>query len=263
VHRWGEGNTACLFIHGFGDGAFVWSDLAGRLPRHFSAFAVDLSGHGYSSRSPTGEYFTHLHVADVRATLERLQLSRVILVGHSLGGEIAMRIAMAAPHCVQGLVIVDFGPETKRSIGRRVVHDLSVSMRRYSTADEYLEQLVRLRPLACRELLRHCANEALEGCTEEGFRLRIDPAIYSLAHIPSNNPKLGWEQLPHISCPTLILRGAGSSVLSRATAEKMTALIPQATLREIARSGHSIMLENPSAFRECVVSFLEQIAQAS
>lgn len=261
VHRWGEGNTPCLLIHGFGDGAYVWSDLGRRLPARFTAFAVDLSGHGYSQRSPTGEYFTHLHVADVTATLERLQLPRVILIGHSLGGEIAMRIALASAERVAGLIVVDFGPETKRSIGVRMVRDLSGSMRRYATADEYFEQLVRSRPLASRELLRHCANEALESDPATGFRLRVDPAIYSLAHIPSKNPKLEWEQLPRIGCPTLILRGAGSSVLSRAGAERMAELMPRASFRQVERSGHSIMLDNPREFRDCVVAFLEQIAE--
>lgn len=260
VHRWGTGGVPCVLIHGFGDGAYVWSDYARNLPTGYRAIAVDLRGHGHSPPSPDGLYFTHRHATDVIEMLDRLGLDRVVLIGHSLGADIALRIAIAEPERVSALVVVDFAPESSRT-GLHVIHNLAQSVREYASAEEYLRWLVRIRPMASIELLKHCAAEALDGSAETGYRLRIDPKIFSLAHAPSNNASLDWALLSRIACPALLLRGANSSVLSRAAAEKMAAALPDAVLHEIGNCGHAVMLENPVAFRDHVNRFLSQMGE--
>ncbi len=259
VHRSGSGGTPCVLIHGLGDGAYVWTDFVRHLPADYQALAVDLRGHGYSPRSAGGQYFTHQHVADVTATLDRLGLERPVLIGHSLGGDVAMRIAIAQPQRIAALVIVDFGPESGPS-GMRVIHNLKHSMREYATVQEYLRWLTRTRPMISAELLEHCAVESLEGSAEGGFRLRVDPAIF-WANAPHRNPKIEWAALASIACPTLLLRGAASAVLPKAVAEKMAAAVPDCTLLEVSKSGHAIMLENPGAFRQCVCDFLNRLRE--
>ncbi len=249
-----------MLIHGLGDGAYIWADFARHLPADYRAFAVDLRGHGYSPRSADGLYFTDRHVADLIDTLDRLGLDRVVLIGHSLGAEIALRLAIARPERVAALVAVDFAPESNPT-GLRVIHNLVNSVRLYATIDEYLQWLARTRPMASMEMLRYCAAESLEGSADQGFRLRIDPQILSLAHAPSSNASLEWTLLARVACPTLILRGSSSAVLSKAAAERMAATLPHCTLQEITRSGHAIMLENPAGFREHVAAFLREVRE--
>src|SRR5215471_21206345 len=100
IHRWGEGSVPCVLIHGLGDGAYVWMDLLRNLPAGYEAFAVDLRGHGNSPRSADGQYLVSQHTADVIQALDSLRIDRAVLIGHSLGGEIAARIAIARPERV-------------------------------------------------------------------------------------------------------------------------------------------------------------------
>ena len=258
VHQGGTGNTPCVLIHGYADGAYVWVDLLRNLPADYRAFAVDLRGHGYSPRSADGQYLTHQHVGDVIETLDLLGFDRLVVIGHSMGGDVAIRVALAQPHRVAALVIVDFGLESSPA-GKLVMKNLWHSLRVYATTDEYLQSLTRTRPLVCLELLKYCAAEALEGSVETGFKLRLDPRFFSSVNDPRQNVRVQWETLARIACPTLLLRGASSSVLSRAVASRMAASIPNCTLREIKGAGHTPMLENPCEFRQEVSQFLSEV----
>jgi pimeloyl-ACP methyl ester carboxylesterase len=260
VHQWGTASRPCMLIHGFGEGAYVWVDFVRNLPPGYRAYAVDLRGHGSSPRSPDGLYPRQRHVSDVIETLDTLRLNRLVLIGHSLGGDIATRIALAQPNRVAALVIVDLGLELRDTAARRMNGNLWHSMHAvYSGPEEYLRELMRARPLASIDLLRHCAAEALQGSPETGFRSRLDWRIVSPANNPRNDSQLSWDMLAQIACPTLLLRGASSSVLPRIVAEKMAGAIPGCALREIRNAGHAPMLENPQEFRELVGQFMSTV----
>ena len=260
VHQTADGGSSpCVLIHGFGEGAYVWTDLVRHLPPDYRAFAVDLRGHGYSPRSADGQYLVRLHMADVVETLDRLALERVVLIGHSMGGDIAMRIAIAQPARVAALVIVDVGIEPRHEVVFSTNLALYRSLRAYPSIDEYLATLVRKRPLAPLDLLRHCATEALEGTPESGFRLRLDPKFFTPANHPRNDTRLDWDMYARIACPTLLVRGAVSAVLPKSVAARLAAAIPGCSLHEIQGAGHTPMLENPAAFRAEVNGFLDGI----
>jgi len=246
-----------MLIHGLGEGAYIWTDLARHLPSDYSAFAVDLRGHGRSPRSADGRYVVDHYVADVVAALDSLGLERVILIGHSLGGDVVTRIATEHSERIAALVVVDCGMESGEP-GRRMVLNLWYSLRVYATAEEYLQWLTRLRPLVSPELLKHCVAEALKGSEETGFTLRVDPAVFLRPNHPRKDNR-DWAILPRIKCPTLILRGANSAVLPKAVAIRMATTVPNCSLQEIEKAGHAVMLENPSAFREQVFKFLLQV----
>jgi pimeloyl-ACP methyl ester carboxylesterase len=98
-------NTVLLFIHGMGSGVPAWEKNIKELRKHFRCIALDLPGHGYSSR---GDFpFTiSFYCSVVLAFIENLALSSVTLVGHSLGGQISLMTGIKAPHVVERLVLV-------------------------------------------------------------------------------------------------------------------------------------------------------------
>src|ERR1700743_3781448 len=106
---WGKGSTACVLIHGFGEGAYVWKPIAPNLAARIQVIAFDLKGHGDSEWDPHGRYLLKDHVADLEKILNFLNIRRVILVGHSMGGQIAIQYASTNHSRVHALVIVDFG----------------------------------------------------------------------------------------------------------------------------------------------------------
>ena len=129
VKQWSTGTEACILIHGFGEGGYIWDNFAPSIAKLFQTLAVDLRGHGDSSWHPRGEYDVEGHVADVIQVIDALRIKRFVLIGHSLGGEIALRIAAVRPESVRGLVIVDFGPDLNPEVTDRVVTDFNDSIR--------------------------------------------------------------------------------------------------------------------------------------
>lgn len=258
VDRQGGGEQACVLVHGIGEGAYVWSDFVANLPPRFSSFAVDLRGHG---RSPwSTQYSFDQHCADLTATIASLHTGPCILIGHSIGGAVATQVAVALRDRIAALVVVDFGPDPRRSVGKSVLRNFRNSQKEYATAEEYVEELSRRCPLASTDMVRRWAGEALEVGTGGGLRVRVDPAAFfwRKGRIESD---LKWDLLRRVACPTLIVRGAGSAVLPKQIAERMLNEIPDCHLRTIQKAGHTVMLDNPVEFRQAVIGFIEQLRE--
>eukprot|EP00760_Papus_ankaliazontas_P010094 PhM_4_TR14198/c0_g1_i2/m.27955/K13617/PPME1; protein phosphatase methylesterase 1 len=95
-----------VLIHGAGMSAYSWSPCVEYLMVHFNVYSFELRGHGESG-GKAEELSAERLVSDVLAGLEQLKLTDVFLVGHSLGGAVAIRVASAVPSVVMGLVVVD------------------------------------------------------------------------------------------------------------------------------------------------------------
>jgi pimeloyl-ACP methyl ester carboxylesterase len=248
----------CLLIHGFGDGGYVWADLCSALPSGYRALAVDLRGHGLSTWSVDGRYDIERHIADVLQVLDRIESRRVILIGHSLGGEIALRITARRRDRIEALALIDFGPDHGSGV-IRVHSDLDQSFRLYSDPDDYVRWVANLRPLASLPTLQFWSSCALSPASEGGYRLRIDPALIAPDNLPIVQRDLLWSLLRRLTVPTLVVRGAGSAVLPRRVAEQMAMELPNGVLRVVGRAGHAVMLDNPEAFKRVVGLFLEDV----
>jgi pimeloyl-ACP methyl ester carboxylesterase len=111
--RAGSG-PALLLLHGITDSSATWEGVADNLSEHFTLIAPDLLGHGESA-TPRGDYSLGAHASGVRDVLTALGIERVTVVGHSLGGGIAMQFAYQFPERCERLVLVSSG-----GLGREV-----------------------------------------------------------------------------------------------------------------------------------------------
>ena len=111
--RAGSG-PALLLLHGITDSSATWEGVAPALADHFTLIAPDLLGHGESA-TPRGDYSLGAHASGVRDVLTALGIERVTVVGHSLGGGIAMQFAYQFPERTERLVLVSSG-----GLGREV-----------------------------------------------------------------------------------------------------------------------------------------------
>jgi pimeloyl-ACP methyl ester carboxylesterase len=107
----GEG-PALLLIHGIGDSSAAWADLIPHLARHYTVIAPDLLGHGQSDK-PRGDYSVAAYANGMRDLLAVLGIERATVVGHSLGGAVAMQMAYQFPQLVERLVLVSSSGITK------------------------------------------------------------------------------------------------------------------------------------------------------
>ena len=108
--EWSQEGVPLVLVHGFGNDAHIWDDFAPVAAPHYRVLALDLRGHGDSAWPLHAEYEYAHHVADLEAVLDGLGIERLVLVGHSLGGRVAMLFAGVHPERMAGLVIVDSAP---------------------------------------------------------------------------------------------------------------------------------------------------------
>src|ERR1700736_199398 len=103
---------ALLLIHGIGDNSTTWNTVQAKLAQRFTVIAPDLLGHGQSDK-PRADYSVAGYANGMRDLLSVLDIERVAIVGHSLGGGVAMQFAYQFPHLVERLILVAAGGVTK------------------------------------------------------------------------------------------------------------------------------------------------------
>ncbi len=258
ARRWGAGYPKLLLIHGFGDGAFVWNAVAPALAASGGVLAIDLPGHGDSAHNATAEYRLSEYVADVHRILQSPDLRDMVLMGHSLGAEIAIEVTARARN-VRGLVIVDSGPGLNEAAVAFMRERFVQQRWDYDDPEAHIEELKARLPLAAEQTLRGIAGDALKPVGHR-FALKCDRNLAASKLSCSDDEK--WALLREIRVPVLIVRGAGSAILPRSSAERMLVELPSSSLQTVPAAGHAVMLDNPSGFCAAVEPFIAKIFSA-
>jgi pimeloyl-ACP methyl ester carboxylesterase len=243
-----------LCIHGAAAHARWWDDVAPALSAH-RVLAPDLRGHGESA--PGSSYLIEDFAADCVALLDALAPQPVALVGHSMGGRVATWIAAHHPQRVRALALLDarIGPVPRERAERwRAARPSELPPRVHASraAAEAAFRLTPREPDIPPEVHAHLARHAV-GPTDDGnWALRVDRAILSLGGSRAADllPLLG-----QVRCPTLILRGADSSVIGEMQAAAMHRALPHAE-HETVPGGHHFLLAHPTAIGARLARFL-------
>jgi pimeloyl-ACP methyl ester carboxylesterase len=262
AREFGSGGTTCLLIHGFADGEYVWQDLAPELATLCRTITVDLRGHGRSGwPAAANGYSLEAHLRDMRHVVRAFRARPLVVVGHSLGGHIALEMAATQPDLVAGLVIVDFGPDRTAAGAQQMLTNLTESLRGYDSIDDYRVWLEKARPMTPTAMLSHVAAESLCPSPHGGFVLRLDPRLASLPDDDEtgNSDARVWDLLKRIQCPTLLLRGHGSAILSSRVAVRMLRALRKGSLSVIPEAGHAVPTDNPIEFVKAVRGFVARL----
>ncbi|MBM4335650.1 MAG: alpha/beta hydrolase [Deltaproteobacteria bacterium] len=264
--EWSREGTLLLFLHGFSNDAHVWDWVAPVLAPHYRVVALDQRGHGDSDRDPEGRWDHETMARDANAAIESLGASRAVIVGHSLGGRVAMRFAGLFPEKLAGLVIVDSAPDLDARGTTRISLDVKQQDWSFASVADYERVLQRQYAATRPEILAKLAVHWTRPRGDGRFELKLDPAFTKaranvsaeeLAAWSEQEAKHLWAALAKLPCPALVVRGAASDVMSAEVADKMVDdVIPNAVLETIARAGHSVMLDNPEAFEKALTGFV-------
>jgi len=266
--EWSREGVPLLLVHGFGNDAHIWDDLAPLLAPHYRVLALDLRGHGDSAHDPALRYDYGDHVRDVEAVVSALGIARMVLIGHSLGGRSALLFAGAHAAQLAGLVVVDTGPEhdargtsrIRMEVAQRGAGDGS-----FADAGEYERLLAHNYPAAPARVLARMARSELRAREDGRYIRKLDPrfamqlagaqdAAAQEARERETSARL-WAACRSANCPALVLRGAASDVLSADVAERMAEELPQGRLAVVPRAAHSVMTDNPEGFNQAVAAF--------
>jgi pimeloyl-ACP methyl ester carboxylesterase len=265
--EWSREGVPLLLLHGFGNEAHIWDDFAPVVAPYYRTIALDHRGHGDSAWDADGRYDLDSLVHDVEAVTAALDMERLVVVGHSLGGRVASLFAARNIERIAGLVIVDIGPDIDMRGAMRIRMDVGANVApRFASVAEYERMLSIAYPAGQPAAIARMAVHGLRKCDDGLFELKMDPALRGgmserdgeeIDPSDSMSPEAQWQALARISCPTLVVRGAASDILSADTADKMVdEVLADARLAVVARAGHSVMTDNPEGFEEALSGFL-------
>lgn len=267
--EWSQQGVPLLLIHGFSNEAHIWDDFAPTVAPHYRVLALDQRGHGESDWHPDAAYEYDDFAADLEAVVDGLGLERLVLVGHSLGGRVAMLYGGRHPEKLAGLVIVDSAPELDVRGTTRISLDAAEHKDpTFASVAEYERMLAHAYPAATPQSLKRMAQHGVASTDEGRFRLRMDtrfrgsisatgPDAEAIAARHEASQGVLWEALEKISCPTLVVRGAASDVVSADIADRMVdESLPNGQLAVIPQAGHSVMTDNPEGFNASVTGFV-------
>jgi esterase len=246
----GEG-PSLIILHGLLGSADNWRSMSRRLGAHYKVFAVDLRNHG---RSPHSDIFDYdVMIADLREFMEQQALRRSMLLGHSIGGKVAMQFAIDYPEQVDRLVIVDIAPKPYEPSQRYILQALrSLDLTRYkSFADVDAALAADVSHQSLRQfLLKNLARD-------EHRRLRWK---VHLEAIDRNYDKLGQGLAPErtFDKPTLFIRGGRSNYIEDDDAPLIRQIFPQAEIATLPEAGHWAHVDAPEEFFQTVLNFLNK-----
>ncbi len=265
--EWSQEGTRLLFLHGFGNDAHVWDECAPLVAPHYRTLALDQRGHGDSDHDAEGRY-DHLTMAlDLEAAIAALEIDRLVLVGHSMGGRVGMHFAGRNPEKMAGFVIVDSGPDLDTRGTTRIRMETESAELVFDSVEDYARILMELYPAAKPATIEALAGHWTRPRDDGRFEPKLDSAFRRWREPDTSPEQLRepmkeeaerlWKALETVLCPTLVVRGAASDVLSADTADRMVDdVLANGTLSVIPRSSHSVMLDNPDAFNEALVGFI-------
>lgn len=258
----GPDERPLVLVHGLRDYARYWDDQARRLTDAFHVYAYDQRGHGESDHAPGG-YLVWALAEDLRAFVDALGLERFDLVGLSLGSRASMAFAREHSARIRRLVLVDMGPEMARAGAQGIQQSMTAPRSErtgppgYANEEEALAAFRRQWPALDDETLRGHVRNALTPNEEGRLVRRYDRRLADITGRSAivEIPFL-WGSLERIACPTLVIRGEHSEILSREIAERMLAALPDGRLVEVPGTGHQLVMEQPEAFARALREFL-------
>ncbi|ELM3617611.1 alpha/beta fold hydrolase [Aeromonas sobria] len=244
----GQG-PAVILIHGLFGSLDNLGLLARDLYEQYRVISVDLRNHGASFHSSEMSY--PAQAADVLILMDRLEIAEATLIGHSMGGKVAMQVAKLAPERVTKLVVADMAPVAyPHSRHQNVFAGLNATLNTpphsRSEAEAMLAQHIEI-PGVRQFLLKSFAK----GEHGWGWRFNVPSLEQNYANI------MGWPaDEHHFKGPVLFIKGGDSDYMQPQYSEAALAQFPAAKVRIIAGAGHWLHAEKPALFNKLVVDFL-------
>ena len=255
---WGnETATPLLLVHGLRGHAHSWDDVSLALCRDFHVLSLDQRGRGDSDWAKDGDYSTEAYVADLDGFCQALGLDSFVLCGHSMGGRNSMSFASQFPQKLQKLIIVDVGPSMDPRGGERIRQEIVNVPEEFDSFEAVVQYMNAQNRFASDAVMRRRLQHATRELPNGKFGWRYDLAIREQRRQGISAPQADlWPEIPKITCPSLIVRGTETDLLSPEIAQRMVDAMPDATLVEVQRAGHMVFEDNPNDFIAAVKNFL-------
>lgn len=270
AYRIAGSGPALLLIHGIGDNSTTWGTVHSKLAQRFTVIAPDLLGHGKSDK-PRADYSIAAYANGMRDLLGVLDIDRVTVVGHSLGGGVAMQFAYQFPQLVDRLILVGAGGVTK---------DVNIALR-VASLPMGSEALALLRLPLVIPALQAVGWVAGRVIGSTGLGRDLPDVLRILADLPEPTASSAFSRTLRAvvdwrgqvvtmldrcylteSVPVQLIWGDQDVVIPVSHARMAHAAMPGSKLEIFQRSGHFPFHDQPDRFVEVVERFIDSTKPA-
>jgi pimeloyl-ACP methyl ester carboxylesterase len=256
VIDWGDADPELVLLHGGGQNAHTWDTVALALGRPL--IAIDLPGHGHSARRPDRDYGPWRSAEAIAAVIQQAAPAAAAVVGMSLGGVTAIRLAATQPDLVRKLVVVDATPQVGDGVRTMSQADRgAVALVAGPPVFESFEAIAAAavaasphRPRTAVERgVRHNAVELPDGT----WTWR-----YDLFELPSRQFDFAplWEDVSAITAPVMLVRGGDSKFVTDGAAAEFRRRQPCLRVEVVADSGHAVQSDQPLDLSRLIQDFV-------
>jgi pimeloyl-ACP methyl ester carboxylesterase len=254
--EWGRARAPLIIaLHGIGDDAHIWDQFAlAAAAEGLRIIAPDQRGHGLTSWAEPPAYTCDDYVGDLGKLVDALQLKGFVLMGHSMGALHATSYAARQPKRTAGLIHADIEPHPPAWNKKYLLNQYNDLPFFYDSVEEYMVELRKNCTFADDRKLHEIALSALVRGEDGKFRTRYDREV--LAHF---DPLYDLTPcLKDIACPSLVIRGKESRVMSSEAARDMSRAISRGTFAEVPDAAHPLHVDNPEGFQRAVLGFIRE-----
>jgi pimeloyl-ACP methyl ester carboxylesterase len=260
--EFGQGEPV-IILHGLFGTLDNWQTIAKSLSAHFSVFLVDLRNHGRSPHTE-GVFDYHILADDIAHFMQQNWIYEACVIGHSMGGKVAMQLALSYPDLVKKLVIIDIAAKTYPS-GHDEIFEALFSINLTTLTDRkeaeahLMQQLnndIGTVQFLLKNLSRKSASVPISdddrNIKSAGFEWKMN-----LHNIYTNYPNIlkNVEGSP-FDKKALFIRGGSSNYVQDKDLEQIKHLFPNAVLETIEGAGHWVHADKPKELLDVITSFL-------
>lgn len=260
----GKGNTVLVFLHGLSSNSDAWYRNIESLKDNYTCIALDLPGHGKSYKE--AEEFTPTFYAKVlEEFLDKQNIKKIVLVGHSMGGQASVRFASQHPEMVEKLILVaPAGIEEFSDSESVAIQSFTKKEAVKNTSDEQIERNYNLNfyktppeasnMIAERKMAKSASDFDLHALAiEKSVKGMLDDKVI--------------DDFPKLKMPVLILFGKNDALIpnkflhlgmtTEKVAEKGKNLIPNSKVVMFEESGHFLQFEKPKEVNQAIIEFIK------
>tara|TARA_R110002050_G_scaffold290260_1_gene443803 strand:+ start:134570 stop:135331 length:762 start_codon:yes stop_codon:yes gene_type:complete len=245
----GEGEPL-IILHGLFGMLDNWQTLGKRWAENYQVILVDLRNHGHSPRDPELNY--QVMMEDLEELTDDLFLDDINIIGHSMGGKLAMKFAQTYPQLMNKLIVADIGPKKYPVHHQQILNGLqSVPIHEMKSRKEVHEILSNYIP----------QDQTIQFFLKNLYwkEKGILDWRFNLASVVNNIQNVGEDLLSEtFTKPSLFIRGGNSNYILDEDMADIKKAFPNAELATIPNSGHWLHAENPQLFYELVTKFLQE-----
>jgi len=238
-----------LILHGYFGMSDNWKSLGIQFAKNYEVHLIDQRNHGRSFHSDDFDY--ELLVEDLYNYIQNHNLQNIILLGHSMGGKVAMFFAVTFPELIAKLIIADISPRAYKPHHQQILEALNEINFSIHNTRKKVEEVLRIyiKEEGIIQFLLKNVYWKEKGKLNYRFNLRS---------LTENNAEVG-EALPsftHFEGDTLFLKGENSNYITTKDVPLILAHFPNAKIVTVKNAGHWLHAENPTQFYSEVVRFL-------